>query len=250
MEQFLAGKVALVTGSSRGLGRQIINHFQASGARGLGIDQIPDDGRSGEGWIYHQADVSDENGMSKAMDIIDQHFGQLDIVVANAGLVPPWSKIEELEMSEWDHVFAVNVRGVVITMKHAVPQMKKNGGSIILMGSINSGRGHAGQTLYSATKHAVLGIVRSSALDLGSHGIRVNAIGPGPIATEALKTRITARSKQGGLPVQAALAEFGSQTALGRIATEEEVASTAVFLASDLSAGISGQIIVVDAGLA
>ncbi len=250
MEQFLAGKVALVTGSSRGLGRQIINQFQASGARGLGIDQIADGERSGEGWIYHQADVSDENGMSKAMDVIDQHFGQLDIVVANAGLVPPWSKIEELEMSQWDHVFAVNVRGVVITIKHAVPQMKKNGGSIILMGSINSGRGHAGQTLYSATKHAVLGIVRSSALDLGSHGIRVNAIGPGPIATDALITRITARSEQGGLPVQTALTEFGSQTALGRIATEEEVANTAVFLASDLSTGISGQIVVVDAGLA
>ena len=144
----------------------------------------------------------------------------------------------------------MNVRGVVLTMKQAVPLMKNTGGSMIIMGSLNSRRGHSGMTLYTSTKHAVLGIVRASSQDLGAYNIRVNALGPGPIATDALMARITARAEQGGLPVEAALRQHESETALGRMATEEEVAKTALFLASDDSSGITGQIFPIDAGLA
>jgi NAD(P)-dependent dehydrogenase (short-subunit alcohol dehydrogenase family) len=118
------------------------------------------------------------------------------------------------------------------------------------MGSILSERGAARQQLYAATKHAVLGLVRSAALELGPRGIRVNALGPGPIATEALRARVAARAASGeGPPPAAAFAAHGAETALGRMATPEDVAKAALFLASDLSSGITGRLLRVDAGL-
>ena len=250
MTKILEKKVALVTGSSHGLGKRILAFLGASGAKGLGFDTVADTDSLPENWIFHQGDVSLEADLSKAVEEIRHHFGRLDIVVANAGLVPPWRKVEAVDISEWDRVFAVNVRGVVLTMKQAVPLMKNAGGSMIIMGSLNSRRGHSGMTLYTSTKHAVLGIVRASAQDLGAYNIRVNALGPGPIATDALMARITARAEQGGLSVEAALRQHESETALGRMATEEEVAKTALFLASDDSSGITGQIFPIDSGLA
>ena len=250
MSMILENKIALVTGSSHGLGKRILAFLDASGAKGLGFDTVAGSDSLPEYWVFHQGNVSLEADLSKAVENIRHHFGRLDIVVANAGLVPPWRKVEAVDISEWDGVFAVNVRGVVITMKHAVPLMKNTGGSMILMGSLNSRRGHSGMTLYTSTKHAVLGIVRASAQDLGAYNIRVNALGPGPIATDALMTRIATRTEQGGLPVEAALRQFESETALGRMAIEDEVAKTALFLASDDSSGITGQIFPIDAGLA
>ena len=249
MDKLLQGKIALVTGSSRGLGKSIVSLLKESGASGLGVDQTENSEKFPEDWLFHRGDVSDEECLSEAIARIDRQYDRLDIVVANAGVVPPWNHPEDLDIAEWDRVFGVNVRGVAITMKHAVPLMKKSGGSIILMGSLASHRGYAGQMLYTATKHAVLGIVRASALDLGPHNIRVNAIGPGPIATDALMTRITSRSEHGGSSPSKALADLESETALGRIATENEVAKTALFLASELSSGITGQIVPVDAGI-
>ncbi|MGL4242194.1 MAG: SDR family oxidoreductase, partial [Beijerinckiaceae bacterium] len=105
-----------------------------------------------------------------------------------------------------------------------------------------------GQALYTATKHAVLGMARCAALDLGSRGIRVNALGPGPVATEALQARVAARAASGGSPVDNALAEM-AKTPLQRMVTEEDVARAALFLASDLSSGVTGKLVPVDAGL-
>ena len=245
----MEGKVALVTGSAHGLGRRIVDLFRQSGAVGLGVDQAQTNEASPKDWLFYKGDVSKEASMVEAVEKISQHFGKLDVVVANAGVVPPWSSAEEIDVSEWDRVFSINVRGVALTIKHAVSLMKSAGGSIVLMGSLTSHRGYAGQMLYTSTKHAVLGMVRSSALDLGPHGIRVNAIGPGPIATDALMSRIEFRAAHGGAAVEEALQQLRSETALRRMATEEEVANTALFLSSHLSSGITGQIIPVDAGI-
>ena len=187
--------------------------------------------------------------MAAAIESLRARFGRLDIVVANAGLVPPWRETEEIDLVEWDQVFAVNVRGVMATIKPAVQLMKASGGSIIVMGSRNSHRSHPRQCLYTATKHAVLGIVRATALDLGRYGIRVNALGPGAIATDALVERVRARAKDGGPPVEEAFGRHARETALGRMATEEDVAKAALFLAGDQSSGITGQLFPVDAGL-
>ncbi len=246
----LDGRVAFVTGAASGLGSTIARHLSDAGAAGLAFDISASCEDLPHGWLQQQGDVADEADLKAAVAHIAEKFGRLDIVVANAGLVPPWSESENIDFAEWDEVFAVNVKGVAATIKHSVPLMKTTGGSIIAMGSLNSRRAHARQCLYTATKHAVLGIVRAAALDLGRFDIRVNALGPGPVATAALTQRLRTRAGEGGPSPDDALEQFARDTALGRIVTADDVARAALFLASDLSGGISGQILPVDAGLA
>ena len=249
MVELLDGKIALVTGAAAGLGRAIAERLAEAGARGLAFDIAASRNPLPPGWIELQGSVADEADLELAMARIEDSFGRLDVVVANAGLVPPWRLIETLDFEQWDDVFAVNVKGVAATMKHAVALMKVSGGSIIAMGSLNSQRGHAAQCLYTASKHAVLGIVRAAALDLGRYGIRVNALGPGPVATDALVGRVETRAREGGPAPEEVFAQFAGETALGRMASTGDVAGAALFLASHLSAGISGQLLPVDAGL-
>ena len=243
------GKAALVTGAARGMGRSIATHLAAAGADGLAFDLQADFPELPANWISRQGNVADDSDMAAAVEAVRARFGRLDIVVANAGVVPPWRETEDIDLDEWDRVFAVNTRGVMATIKCAVPLMKAAGGSIVVMGSLNSYRAHPRQCLYTATKHAVLGIVRATALDLGRHGIRVNALGPGPIATDALVGRIQARAAEGGLPAEEAFERHAAEAALGRMATEEDVAKAALFLAGDQSSGITGHLFPVDAGL-
>ena len=128
--------------------------------------------------------------MARATEV----FGRLDIVIGNAGVVPPWRETEHLDLAEWDRVMAINARGMAATIKHAVPALKTSQGAIVLMASINAYAPHPNQMLYTASKHAVLGIARAAAQDLGRFGIRVNAVAPGPIATEALLERVRKRT--------------------------------------------------------
>ena len=117
------------------------------------------------------------------------------------------------------------------------------------MASMNAWHAAPAQSAYTASKHAVLGLVRTAALDLGGHGIRVNAIGPGPVATEAFRERLAPREAEGGLTVEEAMRQAAAGTALGRMVTEDDVARAALFLASDLSSGVTGALVPVDAGL-
>src|SRR5262249_24648864 len=153
----------------------------SAGAVGLAVDLPAADWADGPpaGWHRAAADVTVEADLQASVRTATERFGRIDITVANAGLVPPWSQTAEIDLAQWDAVFAVNVRGVIATIKAAVPAMRERGGSIVLMGSMNSWRGHPQQCLYVASKHAVLGIVRATALDLGRYGIRVNALAPG-----------------------------------------------------------------------
>ncbi|GLS21658.1 dehydrogenase [Labrys miyagiensis] len=252
MHPLLEGRVALITGGSRGLGLAIASCFSAAGAKGGAIDlpELGRDARLPAGFDFIAGDVGDEASLEKAVAAVLERHGRLDVVVANAGLVPPWRETETLDLVEWDRVMAVNVRGVAATLKHATPALKAGGGSAILMASINAFVAHPRQMLYTASKHAVLGILRAAAQDLGRYNVRVNAIAPGPIATDALLERIRARARDGGPSEEQALAGLASGNALQRLATAEEVAKAALFLASDLSSGISGELLPVDAGLA
>ncbi len=242
----LAGKHGLVTGASAGLGRAIVEGFASAGARGLAVDlEAPP--APPPGWIFERADVAEEADVARACGRAAEIFGGLDIVVANAGIVPPWRDSEAVDLAEWDRVFAVNVRGVMATIKHAIPLMKGRGGSILVMASINAATAHPRQAAYTASKHAALGIARAAARDLGRYGIRVNALAPGPIATAALRRRLDERAAGGGLPAEEALRRY-AETPLGRLATAAEVAGAAVLLASDFASGITGQMLAVDAG--
>ncbi|WP_203076973.1 SDR family NAD(P)-dependent oxidoreductase [Falsiroseomonas ponticola] len=241
MSGLLAGRVAVVTGGARGLGAAIASRFRTEGAGLVTLDLEDAD---------EACDIADEAQVRAAFARIAERHGRVDILVANAGLVPRWRELGALDMAEWDRVFAVNVRGVALSLKHAVPLMPR-GGAVVAMGSIMSEKGAPGQALYTATKHAVLGIVRAAAQELGPRGIRVNALGPGPIATAALRGRVASRAEAGiGPAPEVAFAALDAETPLGRIATEAEVAQAALFLASDLSSGISGRLLRVDGGLA
>ncbi len=246
----LEGKTALVTGGAGGLGRAIAGTLRDGGAKGTVIDLDASKATSGApvGWRGLAADVRDEASLAVAVHATVSAFGSLDIVVANAGVVPPWCETEHIVLEEWDQTFAVNVRGVLATIKAVIPAMKRGGGSIIALGSEASYNGHPRQAAYVASKHAVLGIVRSAALDLGRYNIRVNAIAPGPIATDALLGRVATRAAASRQTTAEVLQTYINATSLGRMATGNEVASAVLFLASDLASGITGVILPIDAG--
>ncbi len=241
-------KRVLVSGSSQGLGRKIVEKFSENNSIGFGFD-LQESNKDLKGWEFLQVNVSDEQEIINGFKQIKKKLGKLEVVVANAGIVPPWKTINDIDNDEWEKVFNVNVKGVALTIKHSVELMKSSGGSIIVMGSINSLLGHSGQSLYTASKHALLGIVKCAAIDLGKYNIRVNAIGPGPIATEALLKRLKSREDNKGMNVRSALDGFANNTALGRMPTEDDVANTALYLSSNLSSSITGQIIPVCSGL-
>lgn len=245
------GKVAFVTGAARGLGRAIVDELAGAGAVGTMFDVLPA-GQAGDipnGWHFQQGDVTDQTEITAAIKASYERHSRLDIVVANAGVVPPWHTTQELDMEDWRRTFAVNVDGAAMTIKAASQNMMQSGGSIVALGSLNSWQGHPQQAAYVASKHAVLGLVRSAALDLGQFNIRVNALGPGPIATDALVGRVKTRAEQGDAPVEQTLQAMADATALGRTASEADVARACLFLASDLASGITGQLVPVDAGL-
>ena len=244
----LDNKRVLVTGSSQGLGRKIVEKFSENNSFGFGFDLL-ESIKDFIGWEFLQVNVSNELEIINGFKQIKKKIGKLEVVVANAGIVPPWRTINEIDNDEWEKVFNVNVKGVALTIKHSVELMKSSGGAIIVMGSINSLLGHSGQSLYTASKHALLGIVKCAAIELGKYNIRVNAIGPGPIATEALLKRLKSREDNKGMSVRSALDGFANNTALGRMPTEDDVANTALYLSSNLSSSITGQIIPVCSGL-
>ena len=185
VSQDLAGRRAVVTGGASGLGRAIAARLSASGAMVTVVDleralpQVPEGQRS------FACDVSAPDTMGMLAALADD-IGIVDIVVANAGVVPPWRGMRDLDADEWGRVMAVNVWGVAATIGgFAVALERSDHGSVIVMASINGFRAHASQVLYTASKHAVIGVMRAAALDLGRDGTRVNALAPGPIANSS-----------------------------------------------------------------
>lgn len=247
----MAGKVAFVTGAARGLGHAIVKQLAGAGASGVAFDMLPkgEANKLPERWTFLQGNVCQEEDVRDAIATTIGQFGKLDAVVANAGVTAPWVPTQEINLEDWRRTFAVNVEGTLITIKHAARRMKTSGGSIVALGSLNSWKGHPQQAAYVASKHAVLGLVRSTALDLGKQGIRVNALAPGPVMTEALLERIRNRSRKGGPGRDEALREMANATALGHTVSESDVATTCLFLLSSHSNGVTGQLIPVDAGL-
>jgi NAD(P)-dependent dehydrogenase (short-subunit alcohol dehydrogenase family) len=242
----LAGKTAVVTGGASGIGLAIVRSYAQAGARGVVLDlHAPAAGVLPAGWTSVAVDVRDDASVALAM----ASLGRIDVLALAAGIVPPWRGLTGFDADEWDNVMRVNVAGVASALAHAIASLR-DGAAVVAVASLNSWRGDANIPAYAASKHGVLGIVRSAALELGRRGIRVNAIAPGPIATEALLERMETRARERGIPVAQALAGAAEMTALGRMATVEEVARVALFLSTDLSSGVTGHMVPVDGGLA
>jgi NAD(P)-dependent dehydrogenase (short-subunit alcohol dehydrogenase family) len=245
----LAGKRAVVTGGANGIGAGIVQVLAAAGAApGVALD-LPATlgGRLPQGWVEVPVDLRSDESTAAAFEEVRSTLGTIDILAAAAGIVPLWTGIGELDVDEWDDIFRVNARGVMRSMQGVLPALADDG-AIIVIASQNAWRGNANLASYVASKHAVLGLVRSAALEFGPRGIRVNAVAPGSVATDAYVARLQRREDEGGSPVAEALDRDGKTTALGRLATIEEVAKAVLFLASDLSSGVTGHLLPVGPG--
>jgi NAD(P)-dependent dehydrogenase (short-subunit alcohol dehydrogenase family) len=245
----LAGRRALVTGGANGIGAAVAARFADLGACGVIVDLASSRRASlPTGWGTLVADVRDEQSVAAAVHAAGEAMGGLDAVVAAAGVVPSWQRPADLDLDDFERVLAINVLGVAATIKHAAPLLGV-GSTITVVASLNSWRGDPNITSYVASKHAALGIVRSAALALGPDGVRVNAVAPGPIATDALRSRMSARQDRTGLSVDEAIDQAARATALDRIATVGEVVEVIAFLTSGASSGMTGQLLNVDCGI-
>ena len=243
----MANKIAVVTGGSSGIGSAIVNRFVINGSRVISIDLKKPEFEIGT--VQHfDCDLTDESAVSQVFEEIAKLHSQIDVLCANAGIVPAWSRIADTNFSDWKKVIDINVNALFLTISHGAKLLRKGSGTVVVTGSINSIKGDPNIASYVASKHAALGIIKSAALDLGRDGIRVNGVAPGPIATKALISRIEKRLAENNGTLDEYLAKIAGQTALGRIATEEEVINTIEFLALELSSGITGQLISVDCG--
>ena len=243
----LNGRVAIVTGGSRGIGRATSQALGAAGAHVLinyrsnataaeeTLRQLQDSG--GEGEVV-QFDVADAKAVDQAVKAASDKHGRIDILVNNAGV-----SVDQLllRVSEGDLVstWSTNVNGAVYCAKACIRvMMKKRWGRIINLSSVVGEAGNAGQSVYAASKAAILGLTRSLAKEYASRGITVNAVAPGYIRTD-----MTAEMPEAGIE------KIIAQTPVGRVGTPEEVAAAVVFLASEESSYVTGQVVRVNGGM-
>ncbi len=249
----LEGKVALVTGGTSGIGQASAIALAKAGAKVVLAGRRITEGQaiakeiqaSGGEAIFIQADVRDETQVKNLIEKTLAKYGRLDIAFNNAGIEGEFGILTAEQTAEhYQSVFEINVKGVLLSMKHEIPAMLQNGGgSIINTASVASTVGMPGAGIYVASKHAVLGLTRSTALEYAQQGIRVNAVSPGGVETEMMQ-------RAAGTPEEVSQGReyLTNLHPIGRFATPEEIAETVVFLASPAAAFMTGSNLVVDGG--
>jgi NAD(P)-dependent dehydrogenase (short-subunit alcohol dehydrogenase family) len=249
----LDGKVAIVTGGSSGIGERIVELFVEQGAKVVVAARRQEEGAALEkrlGVRFIRADVSNECEVKTMVDQTVKWFGRVDCLVNNAGVPSPMVSITEIDVPTIDQLLAVNVRGVLLGIKHVAPVMlAQNAGSIINIGSIAGLRGGVSGHIYSATKAAVQSITRSAGAELGEKGIRVNTISPGAIVTGIFAKNAGVEASKADRLTDVIKGAFATLQPIPRAGMPEDIAQAAVFLAGDGSSFINGQDIVVDGGM-
>jgi len=240
----LGGKVALVTGASRGIGRGIAELFAREGASVVITSKDPErlaEAAKQTGAFAIQADIRDESQVKEAVEKAVARFGRLDILVNNAGIFPRIKKLHEITEKEWSDVIDVNLTGQFRFTKYAIPHLQKNGGSII---NISSDAGlkayeNFNADAYTASKGALVLLTKSWALQYAKDGIRVNCVCPGVVETDMTR---------GFLSSLADREILNSEYPLGRIGTVEDVAKSALFFASEDASWVTGAVLALDGG--
>jgi 3-oxoacyl-[acyl-carrier protein] reductase len=243
MEHSVTGRSVVVTGGSKGIGKGIARVFAGAGARVAVLSRHRDEGAAaaaefGQGAIAVAGDVTDEASLAAAFAEVAQAFGGIDVLCANAGIFPP-NKLEEMSGDDWDLVSDTNLKGTFLTVKAALPHLKKSDqGRIVITSSITGPvTGYPGWTHYGATKAGQLGFMRTACIELAKYGITVNAVMPGNIRTEGLADL--------GAEYEASMA---ASIPLKRIGSVEDIGHAALYFASKEAGYVTGQTIIVDGG--
>lgn len=231
----LAGKVALVTGGNGAIGSAIAVMFQEAGARVVSVDRpgsrVPD------GITFLPIDLAERAQIEALVAEVDHQYGRIDILVHCAGITRD-SVLWKMSPDQWSEVLSVNLDAAFHLLRQCTPVMRRaGGGAVVLISSINGQRGKFGQSNYVASKAGLIGLAKAAALELGSFGIRVNSIAPGWIETPMTAT-VPAEFRE----------KARAETPLHRLGQPEDVASAALFLCSDMSRHITGQVLRVDGG--
>jgi NAD(P)-dependent dehydrogenase (short-subunit alcohol dehydrogenase family) len=252
----LAGKVAVISGAGSGIGRASALLLAREGAKVATLDRTIENGQQTVDQILQQggeaialkADISKPEQLQQAYQQIDQKWGHIDIVFANAGINGVWAGIEELDLEEWNKTITVNLTGTFLTIKYAVPLLKRQGGSIIVTSSVNGTRifSNAGATAYSCTKAAQVALTKMLALELARSQIRVNVICPGSIDTNIEDSTDQQNLEDIEIPVE--FPEGHIPLTGKKPGTADQVAQLVLFLASEAANHVTGTEIWIDGG--
>jgi NAD(P)-dependent dehydrogenase (short-subunit alcohol dehydrogenase family) len=244
----LTGKVAIVTGGSSGIGRATAIAFAREGAKVAIASRREEEGEetvrlvkeAGSDGFFVKTDVAKAADVSAMVEKTVQQYGSLDYAFNNAGIEEaPTSLVEQTEET-FDRIVNINIKGVWLSMKYQIPQMLKNGGGVIVNTSSVGGLiGVPGVPIYVASKHAVLGLTKSAALEYAKQGIRINAVSPGAIETEMFDRFADDPQMRG---------QMAAAHPVGRVGKAEEIASAVLWLCSDGASFVTGQTLTVDGG--
>lgn len=246
----LQSKVALITGAGSGIGKASAERFAKEGAAVLCADlQLEEtketaeriNGQGGKAQAY-EVDISDENKVKRLKEQIEKEYGAIDILFNNAGTDTEGGKIHEYPVELWDKLMSVDLRGTYLVSKYFIPLMLEQGGAIINNSSVSGLAADLDRSGYNAAKGGITNLTKAMAIDYAREGIRVNCIAPGTIETPLIDELM---GEEGGKEFREA---YQWVDPMGRLGTAEEVASVALFLASDDSSYVTGETITVDGG--
>jgi NAD(P)-dependent dehydrogenase (short-subunit alcohol dehydrogenase family) len=254
----LAGRMAIVTGAAKGMGRAISLRLAGEGADlVLAAREVPpleavaaEAGALGRRALVVSVDVRDEEQVRGLVDAAVQAFGRIDALVNCAGTTGPIeTPVHELRAEDWEDLLAINLRGTFLPTKHVVPVMlRQRHGKIVNIAGTSGLRGYKLRAAYSSSKWAVRGFTRTVALEVGPHGINVNCVAPGIVAGERMDRLCREKAKKRGGTAEQVYEEYVQEMALRRVTTAEDVANAVLFLCSEESRNMTGQCLTVDGG--
>lgn len=238
----------LITAGASGVGRALAEGFAQAGAE-IWVADVDEDAlaRCPSGWQRSVTDVSDEASVRALFEDLNAGWGSLDVLCANAGIAGPTAPVEDVQLADWHSCLAVNLDGAFLCAKYAAPFMKRQGAGAIILTSSTAGQyGYPNRAPYAAAKWAVIGLMKTLAMELGPYGVRANAICPGAVEGERMEGVLEREAAAKGMTRDAVYAGYASGTAMGRFVEARDVAAMAVFLGSDAARLVSGQVIAVD----